>query len=216
MEESYGEETQSTDDYGLTEAELAEEAEREAERLRIEAEREAERQRELAEREAERLRIEAEEEAKRQREREIYNMYINNDLRTGSTPYRSCYGRNSTCNSSYCSEVSVRASNSSDVIVTLKQGGEVVRHAYIKRGQKYTFSVPNGTYQPFFYYGRGWNPEKTMPSSSCSNMKGGFISSEDVGKDDPQTLSNHILSYELVEQVNGNFPTRPSNKNEAF
>lgn len=187
MEESHGEETQSADDYGLTEAEQWKEYNLDK----------------LAEIEA-------------TLDQEIYNIYIDNDLLTGSMPYESCYGSNSSCSSSACSKVSVRASNSSDVIVTLKQGGEVVRHAYIQRGQEYTFSVPNGTYQPFFYYGKGWNPEKAMPSSSCSSMKGGFVSAESVGKDDPQRLSNHILSYELVEQVNGNFETRPSNKNEAF
>jgi hypothetical protein len=47
-------------------------------------------------------------------------------------------------------------------------------------------------------------------------IKGGFISNEDFGKDDPQTLQNNVLTYELILQTNGNFSTRPSNPLEAL
>lgn len=156
-----------------------------------------------------------EREAKLEKERKkkaIYDKYINNSLSTGSTPYSRYYGGNSTCNDYDCSELKVRTSNS-DVIVTIKQNNKVVRHAYINAGSSYTFSIPNGNYQPFFYYGKGWNPNKNMKSGQ---MKGGFITNESFGKDDPQYLNNNVLTYKLILQQNGNFSTRPSNPEEAF
>jgi hypothetical protein len=149
---------------------------------------------------------------KEREEQEIYNMYISNSLRTGSTPYSKYYGRNSSCNNYGCSQVNVITSNS-DVIVTIKKNNKVVRHAYIQSGDQYTFSFPDGIYQVFFYYGKGWNPNKEVKGGT---MRGGFIADEDFGKDDPQSLVNSVLTYELILQQNGNFSTRPSNLDEVL
>lgn len=149
---------------------------------------------------------------KERKEQEIYDRYINNSLHTGATPYSKYYGRNSTCNEYGCSQIKVSTSNS-DVLVTIKKNEKVVRHAYITAYSNYTFSFPDGTYQAFFYYGKGWNPEKEMKGGE---MKGGFITDEHFGKDDPQYLSNNVLQYELILQQNGNFSTRPSNSEEAL
>lgn len=157
--------------------------------------------------------IKAEKERKR---RALYNKYINNSLYTGATPYSYCYGTNNSCSSYGCSKIKVRTPQNSDVLVTIKSSGRVVRHAYIKAGSSYNFNVPNGTYQPFFYYGKGWNPNKVMKRTSCGTIKGGFIAKESFGKDSPQYLSNNILTYELILQQNGNFRTRPSSPEEAF
>lgn len=165
--------------------------------------------------EAEKIEREAWLEKKRQ-EQAIYDKYINNSLSTGSTPYSYCFGRNSSCSDWGCSEIKVKTPYNSDVLVTIKKGEKVVRHAFIKGGGTYTFELPNGTYQPFFYYGKGWNPEKVMKQADCGTLKGGFISNEDFGKDSPQILSNNILEYELILQQGGNFSTRPSNVNEAL
>lgn len=161
--------------------------------------------------EQERIAREAQLEKKRQK-RAIYEKYINNSLSTGATPYSRYYGKNSTCSDYGCSKIKVRTSNS-DVVVTIKEDNVVVRHAYIKSSNSYTFSFPNGTYQTFFYYGKGWNPEKEMKGGK---IKGGFITNEYFGKDDPQSLSNNILEYELILQEHGNFSTRPSNPDEAL
>jgi hypothetical protein len=147
---------------------------------------------------------------------ELYNRYINNSLSNGSTPYSSCFVGNRSCADNGCSEIQVKSPTDSDVVVTIKNGNQVFRHAYIKAGNRYTFQLPNGTYQPFFYYGRGWNPEQEMPSETCKNLKGGFISDTQVGKDDPQELTNTVLTYSLILQPSGNFSTKPSNENEAF
>lgn len=145
-------------------------------------------------------------------EKEINDKFISNSLTTGSFPYEEYYGENSSCKEVGCSEIRITTSNS-DVIVTIKQDNEVVQHAYIKAGDNYTFSLPNGTYQPFFYYGTGWYPEKEMKGGQ---MKGGFIADEVFGKDEPQSLNNNVLTYELVLQQNGNFSTKPSNSDEAL
>lgn len=187
------------------------------ERVRIENEKqraEEERQRKL--KEAEEARLKAIKEEKERKEKEIYNKYINNSLYTGATPYSYCFGSNGSCNDNGCSELKVRTPSNSDVLVTIKRYGKVYRHAYIKAGSSYTFEFPNGTYQPFFYYGKGWNPNKFMKETDCGTLKGGFITNEHFGKDSPQNLRNNILTYELILQQNGNFSTQASSKNEAF
>ena len=138
--------------------------------------------------------------------------YIDKSLSTGATPYAEYYGSNKKCENSDCSQIKVETSNS-DVLVTIKKDDKVVRHAYIKANEDYTFSVPNGKYQVFFYYGRGWNPEKPMKNGE---MKGGFIANEDFQKDEPLDLNNEKLEYKLVLQQNGNFNTRSSDESEAL
>lgn len=140
-----------------------------------------------------------------------------NSLSTGSTPYSYCYGSSNYCNDYGCSQIKVITGGSGDVLVTIKNySGKVVRHGYIKGGYSYTFNVPNGNYQVFFYSGTGWNPNKEMPSSSCSYLKGGFVSNESVTKDNYINLYSQIMTYELILQQQGNFSTKPSSKNEAF
>ena len=162
---------------------------------------------------AEASRIEKEAQLEKERlEQELHAKFINNSLQTGATPYAKYFGGNSSCSSYGCSQIKVQTSNS-DVIVTIKKNDEVVRHAFIRAGGNYTFSFPNGVYQAFFYYGKGWNPEKPMKNGE---MMGGFIAEESFGKDDPQSLSNNVLEYELILQQDGNFSTRPSNSDEAL
>lgn len=162
---------------------------------------------------AEASRIEKEAQVEKERiEQELHDKYIDNSLQTGSTPYAKYFGGNSSCSSYGCSQIKVQT-NSSDVLVTIKKNDEVVRHAFIRAGDNYTFSFPNGDYQAFFYYGKGWNPEKAMKNGE---IKGGFIAEENFGKDEPQSLSNNVLEYQLILQRDGNFSTRPSNSNEAL
>ena len=134
-------------------------------------------------------------------------------LPNGSEPYADWYGYNSTCDSYGCSAMVVNAPNSSDVVVIIKDSyGDVVRHAYIRRNQSYRFEFPDGVYQPFFYFGNGWNPYKEMPNG----LKGGFVSDSSVSKDSPTEYSNEIMTYSLKLQRNGNFSAQHSNINEAF
>lgn len=162
-------------------------------------------------------RIELEQKRKQEAEdKVVYDKYINNSLITGATPYADCFGDNYACSDYECSQIKVKTPYNSDVLVTIKKNGEVYRHAYINAGNSYTFEFSNGTYQAFFYYGKGWDPNKFMKTTTCGELKGGFISDEFFGKDTPQNLNNSILSYELILQQNGNFSTKPSNADEAF
>ena len=193
--------------------ELAERREQE----RIEREKRLEQERIERERREEEQRRERERREEEQRkEREIYERYINNSLRTGATPWARWYGTNSSCSGRGCSQIIVRTPRDSDVVVTIKRNDNVVRHAYIRANSSYTFEVPNGTYQTFFYYGKGWNPNKQMRRADGTTILGGFISNEVFGKDDPENLNNGILTYTLVLQQHGNFSQRPSNSMEAL
>jgi endonuclease YncB( thermonuclease family) len=147
---------------------------------------------------------------------ELSEKYIDNSLSTGSTPYSSLFGGNPACSEYGCSEIKVITPSNSDVLVTVKKNNRIFRHAYIKAGNSYTLQMPNGTYQAFFYYGKGWNPEKVMKQTPGGDIKGGFVAYEHFGKDEPQTLKNQSLTYELILQTNGNFSTKPSNADEAL
>ncbi len=146
----------------------------------------------------------------------LYEKYKDNSLNTGATPYADCYGGNSSCSSFGCSQIKVKTPNNSDVVVFIKRNRKVVRHAYIRKDNTYTFEVPNGVYQPFFYYGVGWNPNQEIKNTKCGMVKGGFVADEDIGKDTTQILNNNVLTYELILQKNGNFRTKRSNKKEIF
>lgn len=135
--------------------------------------------------------------------------YISNHLSTGSVVYS-----NESFHSGKGSEISVITSSKSncDVVVILKSGGVIVRNAYIEAGDSYSFSIPNGNYQVFFYGGRGWNPNKIMSDEQL----GGFVADESYSKDSPVSLHDEKLTYELILQTNGNFSTQPSSPKEIF
>jgi hypothetical protein len=204
----------------LLSCESAEEKHKRVELEKIELSRALEKdERKKKELESERARLAEEERVQKEKERiaqELYEKYINNSLANGATPYKSCFGGNSSCTEWGCSEIRITTPRDSDVIVTLKRDGDVVRHAYINANSTFTFQIPNGTYQPFFYYGSGWNPEKAVESNTCQNLKGGFIEGEVFGKDSPQSLNNDVLTYELILQQSGNFSTKSSSSVEAF
>lgn len=137
------------------------------------------------------------------------NPFYNNSLSTGSSPYTS-YGTSASDESQI--SVSTSSSSNCDVVVIIKSGGEIARNAYIKAGGSYTFYIPNGTYQVFFYGGKGWNPNKSMPGG----LTGGFVANESYSKDSPVSLNYEGLTYELIPQPNGNFSTQQSSASEIF
>ena len=135
--------------------------------------------------------------------------YYNNSLKTGVSPYTS-NGRSTTDESQI--SVTTSATSNCDVVVIIKSRNQISRNAYIKAGDSYTFYVPNGTYQVFFYGGKGWNPNKTMPHG----LEGGFVANESYSKDSPVSLNYEGLTYELILQPNGNFSTQQSSASEIF
>lgn len=139
----------------------------------------------------------------------ITERYGDNRLETGNQPYE-----NETIVRGDDSQIVVRTSGTdrTDVVVILKKNDMIVRNKYVQAGDQVVFDIPDGTYQVFFYYGKGWYPDKEMPNG----MKGGFVMYESFSKDDPQSLEHNILTYELILQTDGNFSARPSNAEEAF
>ncbi len=134
--------------------------------------------------------------------------YLDNRLQTGAVPYDNydCEGQESTIS------VATSANSDCDVVVIVKQDGYIVRNVYIEAGDSYKIAVPNGTYQVFFYGGKGWNPQKRMDGGYV----GGFVSQESFSKDSSVSLNYQGLSYELIPQPNGNFNTMQSDASEIF
>ena len=153
-----------------------------------------------------------------ERRRQLEQRYGYNSLSNGAQPYSLWYGENQYYDDyTSHSEIRVTAPSSSDVIAIVRydnHNGKVAGHVYIKAGQTATIHLKNGFYyQTFFYYGKGWYPDKEMKN----NIKGGFIMGEMFSKDgSPSYLNNNILTYELVLTRNGNFSTSYSNENEVF
>ena len=135
---------------------------------------------------------------------------------TGATPWNNCFGENASCEYVGCSDIKVNTSTSSPVVVIVKRYGKVLKHAYISANSSYTFQVPDGTYQVFFYYGKNWDRFKKMNSDECYSITGGFTSNESVSKDNPITIRGQIMTYTLTAVNYGNFSPKSSNLNEAL
>lgn len=134
--------------------------------------------------------------------------YLGNRLYTGATPY----GNGSLSGSESTINISTSSASECDVVVIVKHNGCMVRNAYIAAGGSHTFNVPNGTYQVFFYGGKGWNPNKSM----AGGYTGGFVANESYSKDSEVSLNYQGLEYELIPQQNGNFSTQQSDESEIF
>jgi hypothetical protein len=135
---------------------------------------------------------------------------------TGATPWENCYGKNASCEYVGCSEIIVNTSSNSSIVAIVKKYGKVVKHAYISAGSSYTFQLPDGTYQVFFYYGSEWDRNKSMNSKDCYTLRGGFKSKESVSKTERITLKGQIMTYTLTYTTSGNFSPKSSSLEEAL
>ena len=135
---------------------------------------------------------------------------------TGATPWENCYGKNASCEYVGCSDIRVNTSSNSSIVAIVKKYGKVVKHAYISAGSSYTFQVPDGTYQVFFYYGSEWDRNKSMNSKDCYTLRGGFTSKESVSKTEQITLKGQIMTYTLTYTTSGNFSPKSSSLEEAL
>lgn len=136
--------------------------------------------------------------------------YKGNSLKTGATPYRETYGNNSKVGNA---GLRIKAPTTCDVLVIIKRNGNVIKHAYIRCNQTYTFTLRAGTYQPFFVFGKSWCPEKKSPNGQL----GYFLEDISISKDYPQRIEEYQeLVYTLQTVTNGNFQAESSDENEAF
>lgn len=145
----------------------------------------------------------------------MQDYYKSNSLKNGTFPYSNCFGSRNSCSGYSCSQIIIK-NGSTDVIVSVKKGSKVYRHSYIKAYKSFTLNVSDGKYDVFFYYGRGWNPNKKILSKDCNKLSGGFVSEEEVNKDMGLVLYHQIMTYKLTTTSNGNFSPNRSNVGEAF
>lgn len=139
------------------------------------------------------------------------DIYKGNSLSTGATPYRSKYGGNSKSGNA---ALKIKAPANCDVLVIIKNlYGDVDKHAYIKAGHTYSFTLRAGIYQPFFVFGNSWCPEKEAPNGEM----GYFLEDVSISKDNPQEIGEYQeLEYILQAVQGGNFHAAYSNADEAF
>lgn len=136
-----------------------------------------------------------------------YNTYIDNQLKTGSKPYRDYY-RSRTGNNYLDFKT---AGNDYVIIVKDYNTLKVVNHIYVRAGDTGRLYLPDGTYYVFFYGGKGWNP-----NMENGKVTGGFVSGGDIQKDGPVELYNQCGEYTLYPVRSGNLQLQESSKKEAF
>lgn len=136
-----------------------------------------------------------------------YETYIDNQLPTGSKPYKKYYqtrtGRN---------HLDFKTSDNDYVIIVRDfDTDKVVNHIYIRANDNGRLYLPDGTYYVYFYGGKGWNPNMKE-----GNVKGGFVSGGLVQKDGPIVLTNSYGEYTLYPIQNGNLQLQDASEGEAF
>ena len=146
-----------------------------------------------------------------------WELYKDSYLETGAQPYHAAYGWNYSFGyyDSY-STITVVAPTNSDVIVIVKrnsESGSVAGHVYIRAGRRASIDVPNGTYKPIFYYGKGWKPTK----EKVSGAPGAFVKDESYSTiSGTEYLYESEVTYTLQFTTNGNLHTRSISENSVF
>ena len=88
---------------------------------------------------------------------------------------------------------------------------EVVNHVYIRGGDTGRLYLPDGTYNIYFYGGKGWNPYMEN-----GNVTGGFVSGGHIQKDGPVELYNQYGEYTLYPVRDGNLQLQGATTGEAL
>lgn len=140
---------------------------------------------------------------------EIYNKYKDNQLKNGSKPYSTYYGKSKTGEN----WISFKTSGDCDYVVIVKKHSnqKVYNHIYIRGGYSGKVYLPNGVFDVYFYSGKGWNPNKNN-----GNVIGGFVSEESHQKDGPIDLNYSYCEYTLYPVAYGNLTLDQTNKSETF
>lgn len=136
--------------------------------------------------------------------------YSGNQLANGAQPYRTLYGKNKK---SGTSRIIVTAPTDRDALVMVKiDNDRVLRHAYIKSGQTYTFHISAGYYQVYFICGSDWCPEKEAPNGQM-----GYFLTSSTSKDNLTYIDDYeSLTYTLQATTYGNFIPEDASSSEAF
>lgn len=136
-----------------------------------------------------------------------YDTYIDNQLKTGAKPYKNFY--RSRTGSNYLDFKT--SGNDYVIIVRDYETSEVVNHIYVRADDRGRLYLPDGTYNIYFYGGKGWNPYMEN-----GNVTGGFVSGGHIQKDGPVELYNQYGEYTLYPVQNGNLQLQGATKGEAL
>ena len=136
-----------------------------------------------------------------------YETYIDNQLPTGSKPYKKYY--RSRTGENYLDFNT--SGNDYVIIVRDCATNDVVNHIYIRANDKGRLYLPNGTYNIYFYGGKGWNP-----NMKNGNVEGGFVSGGQIQKDGPIVLEDSYGEYTLYPVRNGNLQLQDASESEVF
>lgn len=136
-----------------------------------------------------------------------YETYINNQLKTGSKPYKKYYKSQSGRN-----YLDFNTSGSDYVIIVRDyNSNNVVNHVYIRANDRGRVYLPDGRFNIYFYGGKGWNP-----NMQNGNVIGGFVSNVHIQKDGPIEMYNNYGEYTLYPVENGNLQLQGSSISEAL
>lgn len=145
---------------------------------------------------------------------QVDNPYIDNRLTTGSKPYSRFFGSSQTGDNYF----HFKTSGDHDYVVIVKRtySGTYVNHIYIRGGDNAKLYVPNGTFDVFFYSGKGWDPEKSVGS-----FTGGFVRGGSMQKDEEIDLYESergipYVEYTLYPVSNGNLTLDYANINSVL
>lgn len=118
-----------------------------------------------------------------------YEAYLNNSLETGAKPYASYFGKAKTGENF----IDFKTSGSNDYVAIVKRhsNNKYVNHTYIKGGGNARLYVPSGTYDVYFYSGRGWNPNMVV-----GQFEGGFVEGGIMQKDGPVQLVTETITLD--------------------
>ena len=136
-----------------------------------------------------------------------YGTYIDNQLKTGSKPYRKYY--KSRTGSNYLDFKTLE--NDYIIIARDYNTSKVINHIYIRSNDHGRLHLPNGTYNIYFYGGKGWNP-----NMENGNVTGGFVSGGHIQKDGPVDLYDQYIEYTLYPVQNGNLQLQSATEDEAL
>ena len=148
----------------------------------------------------------------------------NNQLRTGESPYNKYFGKGIYNKNSY-NKIIIHNGQNTDVIVCLTQyysPHRTIRNEYIRAGESFEMTkVPNGTYFLKSFFGKNWNPEKSLIDGvkGCFNTLAGFSKSdkyEDLLKIRQTTTKYSIYEIKLFPVIHGNMESEEINASEFF
>lgn len=136
-----------------------------------------------------------------------YSTYIDNQLPTGAKPYKKYY--RSRTGENY---LDFKTSGNDYVIIARDYNtSKVVNHIYVRANDKVRLYLPDGTYNIYFYGGKGWNP-----NMQNGNVIGGFVSGGHIQKDGPVELYGQYGEYTLYPVQDGNLQLEEATQGEAL